>query len=332
MSYENCTVAVVGEGLLVPEISLCLLRAGHTVVVSDKETGLYAVGSLAIREYGEIEAFSLLEKLRVFEHGPQFLAQAHLAILVTSEAIDTKRSLIRQIETQVSAETLIAVNTESFSLHELQELAAVPNRIIGLNWVRPAHQTLFSELITLPNSPGSQVQMLLQLIKEKWNKDPYVLEEGRSVRARLLAAMIREAFYLVENGYVSEEDIDRACRNDAGYYLPFAGNFRYMDLMGTYAYGLVMEELNPDLCKSKQLPAFFEELLAKNDKPGMDSGKGFYTYQKEEREELENSFLDFSKKIRDLMDRYPFPLEIFEKGGNNPKDSMTSLQKNRSME
>lgn len=117
--------------------------------------------------------------------------------------------------------------------------------------------------------------------------------------------MLREAFYLVDNGYVSVEGVDRGCRNDSGYYMSFAGNFRYMDLMGTFIYGLVMQDLNPELSKSSQLPAFFQDLIQQG-RLGMDSGKGFFDYQPGETQHWDALFQRFSYQIAELMAKYPF--------------------------
>src|SRR5690606_27326180 len=140
--------------------------------------------------------------------------------------------------------------------------------------------------------------------KEDWEKDPYVLENNEGIRAKLLAALVREAFYLIENGYVGVEDIDRACRNDAGYYLPFAGNCRYMDLMGTWAYGAVMAELNPELSHSSHIPDFFMQITNAGGK-GMENGEGFSTYSEEDKKMIQESFQKFSQEIRELMAKYP---------------------------
>src|SRR5690606_30244795 len=98
------------------------------------------------------------------------------------------------------------------------------------------------------------------------------------------------AFYLVENGYASMESIDRACRNDAGYYLPFAGNFRYMDLMGTYAYGVVMKDLNPELSKATVVP---DSVVA-----------DFQSYAADHPEHWEKIVRTVSEEIRELILKY----------------------------
>ena len=117
--------------------------------------------------------------------------------------------------------------------------------------------------------------------------------------------MIREAFYLIDRGYVTPEDIDRACRNDPGYYFPFAGNFRYMDLMGTYIYGVVMKDLNPDLSKDSSVPGFFNEIVASEGR-GMANGKGFFEYREEDTEKWEAVFRRFSYQIQEIISKYPF--------------------------
>lgn len=228
-----------------------------------------------------------------------------IAVCITEEDPGIKQHRLLQIENRVAPETIIGVNTESVLLHDLQKKLKNPGRVIGLNWRDPAYTSAFLEIITNELTPRSVLQYMEATARNCWYKDPYVVSCGYSIRARLLAALAREAFYLVEHGYASIEDIDRACRNDAGYYLPFAGNCRYMDLMGTYAYGLVMKDLNRELSKSEALPAFFEELV-RNGKTGMSAGEGFYKYEKGEYREWEEKFRKFSFDIQSIIDKYPF--------------------------
>jgi 3-hydroxyacyl-CoA dehydrogenase, C-terminal domain len=58
--------------------------------------------------------------------------------------------------------------------------------------------------------------------------------------------MYREAFHLGESGVATVEDVDRSQRNDVGYWIIFAGPFRYMDLMGVPAYKTEMIDLLSD--------------------------------------------------------------------------------------
>jgi 3-hydroxybutyryl-CoA dehydrogenase len=130
-----------------------------------------------------------------------------------------------------------------------------------------------------------------------------------------MCSLLREAFFLVQNKYADIEDIDRACRNDAGYYLSFAGNFRYMDLMGLYAYGVVMNDLNAELSKETKPPAFFNDMMKRKDY-GMNTGKGFYEYSEEEASKLGEEFEKFSFEIDKIIRKYPF----VPQGGPHPGD------------
>ena len=121
-----------------------------------------------------------------------------------------------------------------------------------------------------------------------WRKEPTLVR--RDVRGfitnRIIYAMIREAFYLVENGYATVlvengyatvEDIDRSVRNDMGYWITLAGPFRYMDLTGIPAYGAVMRDLLPDLSRSQETPKLMKEVMASGAR-GTSNAKGFYQY------------------------------------------------------
>lgn len=286
-------VLVVGDGKLTYSIVSMLLRAHQktTLLTADVTSARSAMERIAAHESKE---------LILLTAWPESLAFT-LIIAITAEDSLVKQQLIQQLENRIGNDALIAINTESVPLDELQAGSRFPQRIIGLNWCYPADLTLFMEIICNAASPPQYVHCLEQFGRIAWGKDPYTVRSGFSIRARMMAAWAREAFYLVENGYASLESIDRACRNDAGYYLPFAGNFRYMDLMGTYAYGTVMKDLNPELSDATQMSTFIEQLLTQG-KTG--AGKDFYPYHGDEELRWEEIHRDFSREILELMQRY----------------------------
>lgn len=75
--------------------------------------------------------------------------------------------------------------------------------------------------------------------------------------------------------------------------------------MGTFIYGLVMKDLNPELSNEKSSSELIDDKI-KAGKLGMDKGEGFYSYPKNEMLNKEEDFLIFNKKIKALMDKYPF--------------------------
>lgn len=306
LSFRQAPVLVLGACRLTSSLVACLLRAGHPVTLctplpADVEDRLRA--HLRATEGPPLAGLDYAHCPRLADL-PDPSAYA-LAIALTPEHAVAKTALLRQLEATLGDETLLAVNTESIPLDVLQHGCRYPERVLGANWSEPAHTTLFLELIANDRTRADLAEAFCQTARDDWGKDPYVLRGGRGIRGRLLSALLREAFFLVENGYVSVEGVDRCCRNDAGYYLPFAGNFRYMDLMGTYIYGLVMRDLNPELTKNPQVPAFFEDILRQGGE-GMANGRGFYPYRDGERETWEAQATRFSYQIAELIRKYPF--------------------------
>ena len=124
---------------------------------------------------------------------------------------------------------------------------------------------------------------------------------------RIMYAMYREAFFLVENGYATIEDVDRSCRNDGGHWMPFCGLFRYMDITGLQAYYSVMKDLFPTLSNQTTVPALIEK-IAGSGGTGLTNGKGFYNYTKEEAEEWTKAYEEFAFDISRLSKKYPIDL------------------------
>lgn len=268
------TVCLIGEGKLTNSIAKNLAMSGQATVHLTPES-----------------------------KWPDFIP-CDLAIVISEENVALKKQTLQRLESCVSKDTTIAINTESILLSELQENRCHEGRMIGLNWSYPAESSFFLEIITNENTNPVHVETVEDLARREWGKDPYVVSSGFSVRGRLFAAMAKEAFYLVENDYATIESIDRSCRNDAGYYMAFAGNFRYMDLMGTAVYGIVMETLNSDLASQKEVGEQFLKLMEEG-RSGMVTESGFYKYNRGDDSEWEEITRQFAVKIRELMENYP---------------------------
>ncbi len=308
MSNSQRPVLLAGNNRLTFSIAACLLKAGCHVFVStdkDKELKSYLSGE-SVNEKTEIcGEIILLKDLKD-------LPAVDFAVVITPENSGAKKDSIKSLDKYLPADTVIAVNSESFPLKELQQELQHPARLVVANWSEPAQTTLFLELVTNSLTDKSLVGELEVFVRDDLKKDPYTVSGELGYRGRLIASLVREAFYLVENDYANFEDIDRACRNDSGYYLPFSGNLRYMDLMGTYAYGMVMKDLNPQLANSPVVPGSLREKL-KSGYTGMESGKGFFTYEHGDAERWNELIRKFGGEVKELMEKYPFNYQLESK-------------------
>ncbi|MEJ7768900.1 MAG: 3-hydroxyacyl-CoA dehydrogenase NAD-binding domain-containing protein [Chitinophagaceae bacterium] len=310
MNFENERLLLIGSGKLACSLYVCLCNAGSSISFFTENTAIakerISVHFTDMNMHRENSITCCdLESLHALKNGPGY----DIVLVVTDEDLEQKRAFIKKAEQVVSPNAIIAINTESIALSAIQQSALHPARIIGANWSEPAHTTYFLEIISNEVNSVKLVQKFNDCSKSLWHKDPYILKNDFGIRSRMLSAMIREAFYLVENGYVTIKDIDRACRNDAGYYLPFAGNFRYMDLMGTYLYGMVMKDLNPELSNSRTTPSFFKEIVQQGGK-GIENHQGFHHYKECEPEQWDELSRNFSYEIMALFRKYPFAYHV----------------------
>jgi 3-hydroxybutyryl-CoA dehydrogenase len=303
---------VVGLGLMGTSIVTCLVAAGHPVVAIDKDAArrrnLKRRVSVLLHDMRREKLLakdpgSLLKHLSTAD---DFGALRGCSLVIESifEDLTEKREVLRKIEEAVSAEALIGSNTSALPVTELQRGARHPERILGVHWGEPAHILRFLEVICGEKTDQRNADTVMQLAI-LWKKEPTLVR--RDVRGfitnRIMYAMMREAFYLVENGYATVEDVDRSVRNDMGYWITMAGPFRYMDLTGIPAYAAVMRDLLPDLCRSQETPKLMQDVVASGAR-GISNAKGFYQYTPAAAKRWEKRFLDFSYEIRALALKY----------------------------
>jgi len=310
---EKIQIGVVGLGLMGSSIATCILAAGHKVtsltrhIEKESEVRKRIVNFLTqLQEEGILkeDPNTVLERLTITDDYSLFLNH-EVVIESIIENVDDKKRVFQQLENVLSPNAIIGSNTSAIPVTILQSGLKHPERLLGIHWGEPAHILRFLEVICGEQSDIKYAEKIVALAEE-WGKEPSLVRKDIRgfITNRLMYAMVREAIHLVENGYATIEDIDRACRNDMGYWITFAGLFRFMDLTGIPAYLAVMKDLFPELDNSTKAPVFIEELVASGAK-GVSNAQGFYPYTKESAEKWEKLFIEFTYDIRKLSEKYP---------------------------
>ncbi|MBN8856448.1 MAG: 3-hydroxyacyl-CoA dehydrogenase family protein [Sphingobacteriales bacterium] len=310
---DSMPVGVVGLGLMGCSITTCLLMAGHPVVAlapvsQDLEHAQRRISEHWRRsvEEGLIHASAedWRQRLTITEDY-EALRDCRIVIECTLENLAIKQSVYQKIEAVIGEEAILTSNTSAIPISILQAHVRHPERFFGLHWAEPSHTTRFLEIICGDQSSVSLGEYLYE-VAQGWGKEPTLVRKDIRgfITNRLMYAMYREAFFLVENGYATVEDVDRACRNNAGYWMTLVGVFRWMDLTGVAAYHTVMKDLFPTLSNSTELPGLIDEIV-KSGGRGVANGKGFYNYTEEEARQWEETFTRFSYEIRRLALKYP---------------------------
>jgi 3-hydroxybutyryl-CoA dehydrogenase len=310
---KKIDVGVVGLGLMGTSITACLVGAGHRVTGVEQDASKCRTARArvhALLAASKREGLLRADPSRLVRHlvagtASEPLKGCHLVIEATTEDLRVKRAVIRNIEEIVASRAIIGTNTSGLPVTQLQEGARHPERILGIHWAEPAHITRFLEIVCGGRTSLACARRVLALAR-RWGKEASLLR--RDIRGfitnRVFYAMLREAFYLVESGYASVEDVDRSLRNDLGYWITFAGPFRFMDLTGIPAYAAVMKGLFPELNSSTKVPALMKRVVASGAR-GVSNAKGFYRYTPAQASRWEKRFLKFSYEIRKLAQRYP---------------------------
>ena len=307
------SVAVIGLGLMGRSIAACLLSAGHRVIgVTDNLEASASAPERISQLLAEMVTEGLLADsaevvMQRFLMTGELKDIAGVEVVFESVTEDTKlkRELFRELERVVSAGCILATNTSAIPISAFQMDALHPERILGVHWDEPAHVKRFMEIV--PGEATSRECMEhIAALAAKWGKEPSMLrKEIRGfITNRISYAMFREACHLVDSGVCTVEDVDRALRNDVGWWMPFAGPFRYMDLMGVEAYYHVMRDLLPDLSADPNIPKLIRDVVEGGGR-GIKNGHGFYRYSQDEAKSWEDRFVEFNYEMRRVTSETP---------------------------
>ena len=307
------SVGVIGLGLMGRDIAACLLAHNVAVCGFDSDSGQAAAVSRHIETtLAEMLRRKLIKRevkagwKKRFRLAPSLfdLRDCDFLIEATPELLRTKRQILKELEAIVSARAIIASNTSSFPISLLQKDAKHPERFIGMHWAEPAQIMRYLE-ITPGNSTSVRTVRVTKTLGEHCGKEPTVLKQDIRgfLSNRMMYAMLREAFHLVESGIADVETVDQSFRNDIGWWATFAGPFRWMDLTGIPAYAAVMEGLLPELSRSTELPKLMRQTVKRGAR-GIANSKGFYKYTPRQSKRWEEAWVEFTYDVKKLAEKY----------------------------
>ena len=290
-----------------------LLAAGHTVKAIAPLTGEQDLAAMRIKEQLRLcEKGSLLTEPVAFYLSSLTISEDYNALhdcsLVVEciiEDIEIKEAVFKKIIASVGRDTVLASNTSAIPISILQTFIPNPERFIGIHWAEPAFATRFLEIICGEKTSDQTAGWIFELAHQ-WGKEPTLLRKDIRgfITNRLMYAVYREALTLIEGGYATIEDADKAFRYDAGSWITLMGIFRRMDFMGLQDFQVIFNALFPGLSNTGEVPAVVRKLMDQ-DARGTQNGKGFYSYTEEECGNWDKAFEAFNQDIYRLAALYP---------------------------
>lgn len=273
---------VIGSGTMGPGIAATLARHGSQVRLNDvSEVALKAAESAhAIAE-------KVLDRLDVPRSGdgsvsfeldlPNALSGAELVIEAVPEQLELKRRVLGQTEEAVDDETVIATNTSGIPITQLAEQLRCPERLIGMHWSNPPHLIPMIEIVPGDQTADEVQRRLVETVNAIGYEAVVEREVPGFVENRVLYAIMRECLALVDEGVVSQQDLDTCVKWGIGYKLSVVGPMRLLDLAGLDIYESVAGYLNQELNSRTDVPAAITD-RTRDGRLGMKTGGGMYAY------------------------------------------------------
>ncbi len=267
-------VHVVGAGVMGGDIAAwCALR-GLTVTLQDQSMEriapalkrAYAAWAKRIRD--KLQLRDVMDRLIPDPEG-RGAAQADVVIEAIFENLEAKHGLLKNLEAVMKPDAVLATNTSSLKLEDLNTVLANPSRLVGIHFFNPVAKMPLVEVVSAEGGDSEMARRAAAFVKQIDRLPlPVKSAPGFLVNA-VLGPYMLEAMRAVDEG-ITPETVDEAT---LAFGMPM-GPIELVDMVGldvamAAGKGLAGEDATPPRCLVER---FNEGYLGKK------TGKGFYEH------------------------------------------------------
>ncbi len=308
-------IAVLGAGTMGPGIAQSYAIGGYKVTMwtrSDstrekaKETLLKGIQTFAeegLVAADEVDAiYKRVDfKLTVEEavEGADYIQETIV------ENRDAKIELFKQLAACVKKDAIIVSNTSGLNVFELVPESLLPQMCIA-HWYAPAQLIPLVEVVKSEQAPEEYGKIVVELL-EKCGKTPVFMKKfiNGYIANRMQMCMNTEMFYLLDNGYCTPEDFDKAIKAS---FIPRAvvlGICKRIDFGGLDMTANNYKNKSYTSPPPVDMPSSLAEHIEKGEL-GIKTGKGFYDYTGVNKQELvakrDKQLFEIFKVTKKFMD------------------------------
>jgi 3-hydroxybutyryl-CoA dehydrogenase len=283
---ETKGVCIVGMGTMGSQIGLVCARGGYETSMVDTsaqqvEKGLNSIqafltGQVKKKKMEQEMVDKMLSLIKTGTDLHEAVSQADLVIEAVNEDIDLKKAVFKELDEASPQEAILASNTSTLWIAEIAAATGRPDKCIGTHFLIPAALTPLVEVVRGPETSDETHASVIHFL-EKCGKDTVTVADSPGfVINRLYLPLVNEAFFALETGLASPEEIDKSCTKGLGFPL---GPLAAADAFGLDILLACMNTFHREL-GDKYRPAPVLVKLVKAGHLGRKTGRGVYKYGK----------------------------------------------------
>ena len=201
---------------------------------------------------------------------------ADFVIEAVTERLEVKRQVFAELDRLTPERAVLATNSSYLMSSQIADATGRPDKVCNMHFFYPPLVMKLVEVVKGEKTSDETAQLAAELAR-RIGKEPVILHKelpGFLVN-RILRAISNEAYFLLENGVASFEDIDRACEMGLNHPMgPFKlGDFSGLDI----GYNARLEVYRKTGDENDRPPVSLERRVKRGD-VGRKSGRGFYDY------------------------------------------------------
>lgn len=312
MQIEN--IAVIGAGTMGSSIALAFSMYGYSVNLVDLDKQALQLarqriandvqlmieeGVLESQRQGDIE-----KNITYYTELQGAVSDRDYIIEAVIENLQIKQKIFEDLDRYAPEECILATNTSSLKLEEIgKHLSEKRKPYLMINhWFNPAHIMPIVELSYFGNTSDqvyNAVDKLYASLKKQRIK--VYRDVPGLVGTRLQQCLAREVYYLLEEGIVNEEDVDKAIKYGPSFRHVTSGLLEVCDMGGIDIWYAVADNLFAELSNASKANDLLRTKVEQGHL-GIKSGKGFYEYEADQLDQIKENFQRKLLKQLKVMD------------------------------